>query len=214
MSRQIPIAAWDHIVVRVTDLERSLAFYEDHLGFEPFVDVEIGGEPLERILSGHAGEPVKGARARLVIGLVGGQRVELIQYFAEGDVELPPPGIGAFTLRVPDADDAYAAAVEGGAHARDASGGDRGEQAVLPHRPRRHPHRVHPAASRSVLSAFAVAPQVAASLPMVRTLALDMSRTIRLRDRGKSRRSPRRICLLARRVGPLLRLAKASSTTS
>ena len=100
--------------MRVKDLERSLAFYREHLGFDPVVDVEIGGEQLERILSGHAGEPVTGARARLVLGRVGGQLVELIQYSADGDVELPQPGIGAFTLRVSDADEAYEAAVEGG----------------------------------------------------------------------------------------------------
>jgi catechol 2,3-dioxygenase-like lactoylglutathione lyase family enzyme len=114
MPKKIPVVAWDHIVVRVTNLERSLAFYTEHLGFDPVADVEIGGEQLERILSGHAGEPVVGARARLVLGKVGGQLVELIQYAADGDVELPAPGIGAFTLRVSDADEAYEAAVEGG----------------------------------------------------------------------------------------------------
>ena len=49
---------------------------------------------------------------------------------------------------------------------------------------------------------------------MVRWLALDMSRTRRFRGRGKSSRSPRLICLLASRVGPFPRCAKASSTTS
>ncbi len=114
MTKKIPIVAWDHLVVRVTDLERSLAFYRDHLGFDPVVDVEIGGEQLERILSGHDDRPLTGARARLVLGKVGGQMVELIQYSADGDAPLPAPGIGAFTLRVSDADEAYEAAVAGG----------------------------------------------------------------------------------------------------
>jgi lactoylglutathione lyase len=114
MPKKIPIVAWDHIVVRVSDLEKSLSFYQDHLGFEPVVDVEFGGEQLDQILSGHSPNPVKGASARLVLGKVGGQLVELIHYSAEGDVELPPPGIGAFTLRVSDADEAYEAAAERG----------------------------------------------------------------------------------------------------
>jgi catechol 2,3-dioxygenase-like lactoylglutathione lyase family enzyme len=114
MAKTIPIVAWDHIVVRVTDLERSLQFYKQHLGFEPVVDVNIVSEGLSRILSGHAGGPIKGAKARLVLGKVGGQLVELINYDVADDSKLPPPGIGAFTLRVTDADEAYAACRERG----------------------------------------------------------------------------------------------------
>ena len=32
MAKAIPIVAWDHIVVRVSDLERSLQFYKEHYG--------------------------------------------------------------------------------------------------------------------------------------------------------------------------------------
>ncbi len=114
-KKKIPIVAWDHIVVRVSDVQRSLEFYTEHLGFEPVVDLEFGGEALARILSGHAGgAEVTNARGRLVMGKVGGQLVELIHHDADGDFERLTPGIGAFTLRVSDANEAYAAAVENG----------------------------------------------------------------------------------------------------
>lgn len=116
MAKAIPIVAWDHIVVRVTDLDRSLQFYKEHLGFEPVVDVKIEAEGLSRILSGHAAAEIRGAKARLVLGKVGGQLVELIHYTVPDDSLLPPPGIGAFTLRVADAGEAYAACQERGLH--------------------------------------------------------------------------------------------------
>ena len=105
MSEQLPIEAWDHIVIRVSSVEKSKAFYERHLGFETEIDVEVDGEGLERILD-H-----KGAKARLVMGRVGGQLVELIEYKPAG---LRPVGIGAFTLKVSDADQAYATCEKAG----------------------------------------------------------------------------------------------------
>jgi catechol 2,3-dioxygenase-like lactoylglutathione lyase family enzyme len=114
MAKTIPIVAWDHIVVRVTDLDRSLQFYKEHLGFDPVVDVKIEAEGLSKILSGHAGSTIRGAKARLVLGKVGGQLVELIHYDVPDDSALPAPGIGAFTLRVADANEAYLACQERG----------------------------------------------------------------------------------------------------
>jgi catechol 2,3-dioxygenase-like lactoylglutathione lyase family enzyme len=99
VSEQLPIEAWDHIVIRVSDVAKSKAFYERHLGFETEIDVEVEGEGLEKILD-H-----EGAKARLVMGRVGGQLVELIEYRPAG---LRPTGIGAFTLKISDADEAYA----------------------------------------------------------------------------------------------------------
>ena len=34
MSEQLPIEAWEHILIRVSDVAKSKAFYERHLGFE------------------------------------------------------------------------------------------------------------------------------------------------------------------------------------
>ena len=114
MAKQIEIVAWDHIVVRVTNIEKSLQFYKQNLGFKPEVDVEIEGEGLSKILSGHVGRQVGDAKARLVLGRVGGQLVELIHYEVEDDSGLGKPGISAFTLRVADATEAYEACQERG----------------------------------------------------------------------------------------------------
>jgi lactoylglutathione lyase len=116
MSKQIPIVTWDHIVVRVSDVERSLDFYRSHLGFETEVDVTIGGAGLEKILGAIAADPekVKNIGARLVIGRVGGQRVELIEYRGLEGAPISDIGIGAFTLEVSDIDEAFSAVEEGG----------------------------------------------------------------------------------------------------
>lgn len=115
-NRRIPVQRWDHIVVRVSDLERSLAFYQEHLGFESEIDVEFGGESLETILETGSGTPMPGARAHLVMGRVGGQRVELIEYRVPEGVSGPEPGIAAFTLQVGDADEAHEVAQRCGIH--------------------------------------------------------------------------------------------------
>lgn len=112
MGKKIPIEAWDHIVIRVSDLERSLAFYREHLNFEPLVDVEIGGEQLAKVLSGISGENMDGSRARLALGMIGGQMVELIQYLGDQGQQLKEAGLSAFTLRVSDAEEAYQACRE------------------------------------------------------------------------------------------------------
>lgn len=114
MPKKIPIVAWDHIVVRVSDVERSLKFYKEHLGFEPVVDVTIGGPPLAKILSARSGRDLADANARLVMGKVGGQLVELIQYDLPDGEAFDEPRIGAFTLRVADAEEAYEACTERG----------------------------------------------------------------------------------------------------
>jgi catechol 2,3-dioxygenase-like lactoylglutathione lyase family enzyme len=65
-------------------------------------------------LSGHVGHEVGDAKARLVLGKVGGQLVELIEYEVEEDSGLGDPGIAAFTLRIADATEAYEACQERG----------------------------------------------------------------------------------------------------
>lgn len=113
--KQISVVAWDHIVIHVSDVERSMQFYQTHLGFEVIEDIEFGGEGLAKIMSGNAGGArINHARGRVVFGKIGGQYVELIRLEADGDFQPHEPGISAFSLQVSDIDQAHAAAVANG----------------------------------------------------------------------------------------------------
>lgn len=110
----IEAEAWSHVIVLVSDLEKSVNFYKRHLGFEPVGEFELSGEKLDRILSGNMGKKISDVKGRLVVGRIGGQYVELICYESEDKEGLPPPGIGGFTFRVRDIESAYHAALERG----------------------------------------------------------------------------------------------------
>lgn len=110
----IAIEAWSHVIVLVSDLEKSVEFYKKHLGFEPVGEFDLSGEKLDRILSGNTGNKISNVKGRLVMGRIGGQHVELICYESEDKEVLPPPGIGGFTLRVRDIEGAYHAALQSG----------------------------------------------------------------------------------------------------
>jgi len=113
MTKPIDIAAWSHVCIRVSDLQRSLGFYRDVLGFEVLADMAVGGEPLEKALGGQ-----KGASGRTLFGRIGGQHVEIIRLdnvpvdesisSSLGDIRpYPIYGVGTFTFRVQDIEQAY-----------------------------------------------------------------------------------------------------------
>jgi glyoxylase I family protein len=70
------VRAVDHINIVVTDLERSLRFYTDVLGFTKTKEAHLEGEWIERIV-GLAG--VK-ARAVFIVAPAGEPRIELLCY--------------------------------------------------------------------------------------------------------------------------------------
>ena len=115
MAGQLPIQSYSHLCIRVSDIERSQTFYRDVLGMDVMIDVELTGQSLERILGG-----IPGATGRMVIGKIGGQRVELMELrgvpleqgphdLADGVRAFPNLGVGSFTFQVDDIDDAYEA---------------------------------------------------------------------------------------------------------
>jgi glyoxylase I family protein len=69
----LDLKGFSHVCVRVSEMERSLAFYRGTLGFDTVFDVELDGPSLEQV----TGEP--GAHGRMVGGVLGGTTVELLE---------------------------------------------------------------------------------------------------------------------------------------
>jgi len=86
------IIAADHTGITVSNLELSLAFWRDVLGFEFSHSAHQTGERSEQITG------VKGAELKLaVLKTPSGHRIELLQYFAPADrrnVDLRPCDVG------------------------------------------------------------------------------------------------------------------------
>src|SRR3954466_14769296 len=98
------IRAIDHLNIVVADLERSVRFYCDVLGFRKTHDVTMEGAWIEQII-GLRG--VKGLVA-FVEPPAGGVRIELLEYRTPAGTALPENsrantrGLRHFALRVDD----------------------------------------------------------------------------------------------------------------
>ncbi len=80
MSRNFQIIAADHTGITVSNLERSLEFWRDVLGFEFSHSAHQTGERPEQITG------VKGAELKLaVVKTPSGHKIELLEYFAPAD---------------------------------------------------------------------------------------------------------------------------------
>jgi glyoxylase I family protein len=79
MSKSKIVAA-DHTGITVSNLERSLAFWRDLLGFEFSHQTQQGGEIAEQITG------VKGSQLKLaVVKTPSGHKIELLEYLAPAD---------------------------------------------------------------------------------------------------------------------------------
>jgi glyoxylase I family protein len=91
------IIAADHTGITVSNLERSLAFWRDVLGFDLSHTAHQTGEMAEEI-TGVAGAEIKLA----VMKAPGGHKIELLQYLAPPDrkqhVNLRPCDVGSVHL--------------------------------------------------------------------------------------------------------------------
>lgn len=109
MSAPLEIRGLSHVCIRVSDVERSLAFYRDALGLALIFDVTLEGEALAAVSGG------AGARGRMVGCLVPGSRVTIELLCFAGDESSPPvrqprPALGYtnLALAVSDLDAAHA----------------------------------------------------------------------------------------------------------
>jgi glyoxylase I family protein len=98
------ISAIDHINIVVSDLERSVRFYCDVLGFTKTKEAYLEGEWIERFVG------LRGVKARavFVVAPTGEPRIELLQYYAPEGVAIAENsrpntlGLRHFALRVDD----------------------------------------------------------------------------------------------------------------
>jgi catechol 2,3-dioxygenase-like lactoylglutathione lyase family enzyme len=96
----MPILRLSHIGVCVSDLQRSIHFYRDLLGFERVSELEIGGEPATTLLQ------LEEVDLHAVYLQRDGTRIELLHYRRPGVVGDGSPramnhvGLTHFSLRV------------------------------------------------------------------------------------------------------------------
>ena len=92
-SEPFHIIAVDHTGITVSNLERSLAFWRDVLGFEVSHTAHQTGEMAQEI-TGVAGAEIK----LVVLRAPGGHKIELLEYLAPPDrkhVNVRPCDVGA-----------------------------------------------------------------------------------------------------------------------
>lgn len=74
----------DAIGITVSDVDRSVAFYRDVLGFVPIDEREVSGDDVERLFG------VFGARVRSARLALGDERIELVEWLAPRGRPYPP----------------------------------------------------------------------------------------------------------------------------
>jgi len=105
----VTVQRLSHIGICVTDVERSLAFYRDALGFVERLRLDVDGEDPERLIG------LPGVRVRAVFLERDGTCIELLKFEVPGESGGPgprpmnQPGLTHLSLRVESLDAAIAA---------------------------------------------------------------------------------------------------------
>jgi catechol 2,3-dioxygenase-like lactoylglutathione lyase family enzyme len=99
------ISEVDHVALTVSDIEKSLKFYQEVLGFETFFDLPLEGKSLEDLM-----RVKKGTRLRSIMLRKKGCKsglVELVQFDPPGDLskkarQITAPGVLLLSFKVLD----------------------------------------------------------------------------------------------------------------
>ncbi|MGE0822737.1 MAG: VOC family protein [Candidatus Binatia bacterium] len=108
----MPFSEIHHVAIAVSDMERSIAFYRDILGFRKTLDMPLDSPSLDRLLRMHPGTTGRSVILQQGMSTVG--EVELVQFSPAPTTPTPAKGAGglgafllSFAVKDEELDDVY-----------------------------------------------------------------------------------------------------------